>query len=154
MSNYKSDLIEYKGVSDYFPTCIKSKKEFNIDELVIIDNDIYISEVVKVTVDWSCEKIKRIETPKGISIDGIRLTGYKLLVDLYFDIRIEFIEQNDSSKVLSIKHDKFYLTSVILEEEEIDNRRNIATVFIENIISTILSEKEILIVISGVIGVE
>lgn len=152
MNGYKNDLIEYKGVADYIPKSIKSKKEFSIEEIIIINKD--IEEVLKVSVNGVCEDTRKIKTPKAISIDGIRLTGRKLLVNSNFSIRIEYIESNFKNKVYLIKRKINYLTSIILEDEDAIKRKNIVTIFIEEILARKINDTDILVSIYGVIGVE
>ena len=152
MNGYKKDLIEYKGVADYIPKSIKSKKEFSIEEIITINKD--IEEVLKVSVNGVCEDTRKIKTPKAISIDGIRLTGRKLLVNSNFSIRIEYIEINFKNKVYLIKRKINYLTSIILEDEDAIKRKNIVTIFIEEILARKINDTDILVSIYGVIGVE
>ncbi|MGL5416312.1 MAG: hypothetical protein ACRDAU_11680 [Clostridium sp.] len=155
MDEYNVDLIDYQGVSDYIPEDINSRKEFNIQEVIEIgDKDIFLDEIIKVYVKGRCENIRRIATPQGTSIDGIKLTGRKAFVSSLFSLRVEYIASNFNNKIYSSKTSKNYFTSVILEEEEAMKRKNIATVFIEDIVARKISGKEVLIDIYGFIGIE
>lgn len=155
MNGYKSDLIEYKGVADYIPKSIKSKKDFGIEEVIKInDTNKNIEEILRVTVKGICEDIRKIETPRAVSVDGIRLTGKKLLVNSIFIIRIEYIDKKFKNKIYLIKTKTNYLTSVVLEEEEALKRKNIATIFIEEILAKKINDTDILVAVYGVIGVE
>lgn len=155
MDEYNIDLIDYQGVSDYIPKDINSKQEFNIQEVIEIgEKDIFLDEIIKVYVKGRCENIRKITTPKGISIDGVKLTGKKALVSSSFILRIEYISSNFNNKIYSSKTTKNYFTSIILEEEEAIKRKNIATVFIEDILAKKINSKEVLIDVYGFIGIE
>lgn len=155
MNEYKSDLIDYKGVSDYIPNSIKSKKEFSIEEIIKIqDENKSIDEIVKVSVSGICEETRKIITPRAISIDGIKLTGSKLLVYSLFNIRVEYIDESIKKRIYSIKKSINYPQSVILEEDAAIKRKNIATIFIEEILAKKINDSQILVAIYGIIGVE
>lgn len=155
MDGYNVDLIDYQGVSDYIPKDINSKQEFNIQEVIKIqDKGVFLDEIVKVYAKGRCNYIRKINTPIGVSIDGIKLTGKKALVNASFILRVEYISSNVNNKIYSSKINKEYFTSVILEEEEAIKRKNIATVFIEDILARKINSKEVLVVIYGFIGIE
>ncbi|MGL5347271.1 MAG: hypothetical protein ACRDA3_07960 [Peptostreptococcaceae bacterium] len=155
MEEYRDDLVEYKGISDYIPEVLNSKKEINLEEIIKIpDKDIEIEEILKVSIAGECTDIRVIDTPIGVSIDGLRLTGKKAIVNISFAIRIEYISKQSSNKIYTLKANKRMITSVILEKEEYIKRVNIASVFIEDILAKRMGKQDILLIIYGIIGVE
>lgn len=153
MNNMINDLIEYKGVSSYIPEGISSRKEFNLEEIVNL-NDKYtvIDQIVKVSVNATCNNARVIKTPIGVSLDGDRLTGRKVLISSNFNIRIEYLSKEN--KIYSIKINKGIYISVIVDEGDLIRRNNIASIFIEDISGKLLNDNEILILIYGIFIVE
>lgn len=104
MQKVRRNLIEYNGINSSSLGDIKNFNQINLDYNFQVSNDKpNIGSINKVWIDTQIDHTQVIETPIGISIEGQRATGYKLLVSGDINIRIEYISDDIFSSVHTVQ---------------------------------------------------
>lgn len=155
MEAYKSNQIEYVGISEYIPKGLKTYKHINVEIfLAVEDIEIEIEDVIKTAVISELKVLRKIKTPVGKSLEGQELTGWKFWSLGELKIRVDYIPKNNENRIYCIQDTKVFSTSIILKDNEFIDRNSIGSVFIEDIYVNQLNEKEIMVVVNLLIGIE
>lgn len=136
MESVNVDLIEYHGVNNYPYRDIKNFKQVNNDYILCIpDINPNIKQIVKVWVESFVIDKEIVKTPKGLSLEGQNLTGYKLLVCGDINIRIEYVDC-DKIQGVHIANSKFPICEDIVLSKDFNSNSLLSTsVIIEDIFS-------------------
>ena len=144
MKSITRNLIEYIGISEYLPIDIESFKQVYIkNDITLNENKADIDSISKIIAKAKILNTRIIKTPKGISLDGYRLTGYKLLVEgsIYYKIQYTNSDENQSLNLADI--DTRFLAFVIMPENFTLGDNFSSSIFIEDINAEILSKRKI-----------
>lgn len=144
MKSITRNLIEYIGISEYLPTDIESFKQVYIkNDITLNENKADIDSISKIIAKAKILNTRIIKTPKGISLDGYKLTGYKLLVEgsIYYKIQYTNSDENQSLNLVDI--DTRFLAFVIMPENFMLGDNFSSSIFIEDINAEILSKRKI-----------
>ncbi|MGL4914179.1 MAG: hypothetical protein ACRC3Y_17285 [Romboutsia sp.] len=149
MSNVMRDGVLYSGIDDYIPENIDSFTQMNVDKILNIDKNMPdIDEILKVNVESNIKNKNIVKTAIGISLEGQKLTGYKLLSEGEFNIRIDCCADDTVSSIYTFRDSIFFNNSTTLPRESNLNSKIYENIYIEDIYSQKLSQREILINIS------
>ncbi|MGL5694381.1 MAG: hypothetical protein ACRCXA_09900 [Peptostreptococcaceae bacterium] len=149
MSNIMRDGILYSGIDDYIPENIDSFTQMNVDKILNIDKGMPdIDEILKVNVEPHIKDKNIVKTAIGVSLEGQKLTGYKLLSQGEFKIRVDCCAQDLVSSIYTFRESIFFNNSTTLPRESNLNSKIYENIYIEDIYSQKLSPREILINIS------
>lgn len=127
------DLVEYYGISDCLSS-IETFNQINIDYIFNIPiQKPDLEQILKVWVDPCIVSKKIVKTPKGISLEGQKVTGKKLLVCGDMSIKIEYVACNATQGVHSA-HTKFpFCAYVVLPESFNENAIVNVSVAVEDV---------------------
>lgn len=149
MNNIMRDGILYTGIDDYIPEDINSFSQRNVDTILNIDIDMPdIDELLKVRLESNIKNNKIVKTAIGNSLEGQNLTGFKLLSEGEFNIRIDYCADDLTSSIYTFKDNIFFNNSTTLSKDSHLNSKIYDDIYIEDIYSQKLSPREILINIS------
>ena len=144
MKSITRNLIEYIGISEYLPTDIESFKQVYIkNDITLNENKADIDSISKIIAKARILNTRIIKTPKGISLDGYKLTGYKLLVEGSIYYKIQYANSNENLSLNLIDIDTRFLAFVIMPENFMLGDNFSSSIFIEDINAEILSERKI-----------
>lgn len=114
---YKSDLIEYLGISKKVPKDIKTFREVIIQkDICIEDKHPSIDYIVSFMAEVVIEDYRIITTPRAVSIGGDILTGFQINVDGYVKEILEYAPENSNRYVTIIEFIMPFTTSVVMPE--------------------------------------
>lgn len=149
MGNLMRDGVLYSGIDDYIPENIDSFTQMNVDKILNIDKDMPdIDDILKVSIDSNIKNNKIVKTAIGVSLEGQKLTGYKLLSEGEFNIRIDLCADDSVSSIYTFRQKIFFNNSTTLPSDSNLNSRIYENIYIEDIYSQKLSKREVLINIS------
>ncbi|MGL6106067.1 hypothetical protein [Romboutsia sp.] len=140
------EKIEYSGISSYIPDNIKAFTQVNINEIIYIDKSTPdLSDLVKVELKSNISNSRIVKTPRGKSLDGQYLTGWKLLSNGFLDVRLDYCSNTTNTALCTTKIKIPFNCGVTLSEKSTYKSKIINTVFIEDIHADILDKKSALI---------
>lgn len=100
MSDLVRNLIQYVGISDHIPENSTVFKQLNVEEtfcLPVEKPD--IEQIVKVVAQLQVTSTKVIKTPKGTSLEGHVLTGWKLVIEGFVNQKIQYVADEPTQSV-------------------------------------------------------
>lgn len=134
MTSITRDLIEYYGISKNLPTSTTSFTQVNKeDELFLKSQKADIEEIVKIYSNIKIKNTCVVKTPKGTSLEGVRLTGHKLLVDGEIYHKIQYVAANCNQSVHTCHFVSPFISFIILPKDFCTSSYVTATAFIEDI---------------------
>lgn len=137
------ELVEYSGIDS---NCHKLNL-FNQDNynfiLYINDENPACEEIEKVWVSYSIVHTENIKTHKGISLEGVQITGKALLIVGDFKIKVQYIGLGSLQKAYTIESLIPFSGVVTLPEDCNENEYLVSTVIIEDINSIKIDHKAI-----------
>lgn len=148
-------LIEYEGIASHLPEKVKAYKQFIVkQQLSITDNRFGIRDIIKVVVNSNITNRRIIKTAEGYSLEGIKNTGLKYLIKGFFDFKI-YYEENSEVGLLGFKKTdiKFY-TAINLDKDFMSSSNLISNIYIEDIYSDIVNEREFFLGVTATVIVE
>lgn len=155
MANVVRNRILYSGIDDYIPNNIDSFTQMNIDRVIDIGNALPdMDDILKVNVDFNIKDKKVIKTAIGTSLEGQKLTGYKLLTEGEFIVRIDFCADDGSASIYTLRSKLFFNNSTTLNEDVNLNSRFSENIYIEDIYAQKIGPREVLINISFIFTAE
>lgn len=136
MNSKSRKLIEYYGIEKCKSENLIYFKKFDVDSCFEIP---YMNSCIgQITKFWASVDIinkEIIKTPKGTSLEGQNLSGYKLLV--YCDLNFKFEYLDDERNNINIGYQKIpFYVDVILPETFTMHSPVKATICIEDILSS------------------
>ncbi|MEG0857419.1 MAG: hypothetical protein RSG52_13170 [Terrisporobacter sp.] len=149
MGNLIRDGVLYSGIDEYIPENINSFTQMNVDKILCIDNNMPdIEDILKVNVSFNTKHSKIVKTAIGVSLEGQKLTGYRLLSEGEFNLRIDCCADDFVSTIYTFRDKIFFNNSTTLPSDSNLNSKIYENIYIEDIYSQKLSTREILINIS------
>lgn len=137
--------IQYEGLSRYIPDNVKSFSSLNVDDTFNLQEFFSsIEDIIKVDIKSKIINNRVVKTPKGKSMDGKILTGWKLLSECCFDLRIDYTIQQLGSSICTTKHRIPFTCGVFLDEHFTLNSRYIPSIFVEDVYCELINDKSIL----------
>ncbi|MGL6105709.1 hypothetical protein [Romboutsia sp.] len=145
----------YSGISDYIPCDINSFTQQNKNTIITIHEDLPdIDEIIKVGVTSNIKDNKIVKTGIGKSLEGEILTGYKLLTEGEFIVRIDFCADNERGSIYTFKNFLFFNNSTTLDENINLNSKVMSSIYIEDVYAQKINQREILANISFILTAE
>lgn len=136
MISITRDLIEYYGIDDCLPLDPKNFKQINIeDEACVPIQKPDIEQIVKVYASAEVKTYKVIKTPKGTSLEGVRLTGHKLVVEGEIKYKIQYVADIKSQSVHTFHYTSPFMSFVVLPEDFSPTSFLTVSAFVEDIYS-------------------
>lgn len=140
MISITRDLIEYYGIDDCLPLDPKNFKQINIeDEACVPCQKPDIEQIVKVYATAEVKMSKTIKTPKGTSLEGIKLTGNKVIIEGEIKYKIQYVADTTIQSVHTFHYSTPFMSFVVLPEDYTPNSHLTVSAFIEDIYSNQIS---------------
>lgn len=140
------NLVEYYGIVDELPVLNNpsSFKQFCLHEnLLLPELKPDVIKIVKVVSDITILNTRVIRTPKATSLEGQKLTGYKVLNDGIIKHKIEYIGETPSQEIHAVHFNTPFSTFIVLPEDFKTNTEVKVTGYIEDISVDILNKRNI-----------
>lgn len=137
-------FIEYEGINEFQYENLSYFKQINVDfTFYLPNNKPAVEQIIKIGVTSEIVQKKIVRTPKGVSIEGQKITGYRLMLagDLLW--RIEYIADNKEQKIHTTNTRMPFCGYVVLSEKVTDCRIVNAVALIEDIHSEKIDIREI-----------
>lgn len=150
-----NSIVEYIGLANELPAKIEAYKQFCITKKIILDkNRMGIKDIIKVSCESYITNRRIIKTAEGTSLEGERLTGLKYLLKGSIDLRV-YYEEESAAGLLGVNNIslKFY-EGIVLEKEFMSNDDFIPNIYIEDIYSETLNNREFLVAVTATAIVE
>lgn len=136
MGTFIRDLIEYHGISTCKYSNLQHFTQKNQDNLFCLPcQNPDIEQVTKVWVDGCVDETEIIKTPKGTSLEGQHITGYKLLVCGRINLKIQYVACDVTQSVHTARTEIPFCEYVVLPEDINPNSFIKASIIIEDILS-------------------
>ena len=117
MASIVRNLIEYSGLADYLPSDAVAFKQFNVEEnLCLPCQKPDIEQIVKVMAEVVIKSTRVIKTPKAISLEGQKLTGWKLIIEGEVKQKIEYVADEPEQSVHAAHFNVPFSTFIVLPE--------------------------------------
>lgn len=117
MSLYKNDFIEYQNNNECVPIDVHGFKQINVDSRLCIPNQKpNIEQIVKISSSAVVNNTRVIKTPKGTSLEGVTLTGYKLVVEGTIEQKVQYVADVDVQSIHTAHFKTPFITYVVLPE--------------------------------------
>ncbi len=120
MATVFRNLIEYVGIStkDDIPEDVMAYKQFNIEEnLKIPCRKPEIEQILKVIAEVEITSTRIIETPKGTSLEGQILTGWKVIIEGNLIQKIQYVADCPEQPTHAAEFEVPFSTFVVLSED-------------------------------------
>lgn len=118
MGKFTRNLIEYDGIDKCNYEDITTFKQFNNDyKFTLPSEKPDIEQLIKVKAKPAIEHYEVIKTPVGVSLEGQRVTGHKLLVSGDINIKYEYIASDPSQSIYSVTKSFPFCDYVVLPED-------------------------------------
>ena len=146
MISMTRDLIEYVGIDECLPLSPKNFTQFNIEDEVCIPNPKPdIEQIVKVSSEAVIKNKKIVRTPKGVSLEGFKLTGHKTLVEGVINYKIQYVADTESQSVHIAHFCTPFISFIVLPENFCPSSTFIISAFIEDIYVNTIDTRSIYI---------
>jgi hypothetical protein len=100
MSDVVRNLIQYAGIADHIPESSDVFKQLNIEDTFCLPIEKpNIEQITKVIGEISIKSTKVIRTPKGVSLEGQQLTGWKLVIEGWIKIKLQYVADEPTQTV-------------------------------------------------------
>ncbi|MGL5084709.1 MAG: SPOCS domain-containing protein [Clostridium sp.] len=139
MNMFTRDLIEYSGIEPYLDDeCstgyTSNFKQTNIDlEFCVPEQKPDIEQVVKVDITTKILKTRVVKTPKGTSLEGQIMTGYKLLILGEVKLKIRYVADEPEQSMHSFHAYIPFCDYIVLPETTCNIDALVADVYVEDI---------------------
>lgn len=134
MSSVTRDLIEYSGINDGLPLSPNNFKQINIeDEFTMPIQKPDIEQIVKVDSSAIIKNTRIIKTPKGISLEGLRLTGHKLLIEGLITYKVQYVANIAEQSTHTSNFTTPFIAFIVLSEDFSTTSQLTASAFIEDV---------------------
>lgn len=136
MSNFVRDLIQYVGISDDIPKNSNVFKQINAEEVFCLpDAKPDIEQIVRVSGELNIKSTKIIKTPKGVSLEGQSVTGWKLVIEGSVTLKIQYVADSEAQPVHAAHARIPFSSYVVLPKNFIAGTPVMAHGYIEDIYS-------------------
>lgn len=117
MRSIVRDFIEYSGIAEYLPDNAIAFKQLNLqDNMSLADSYLGIDHIVKIMADVVIEDKRIIQTPVATSLEGQKLTGWKLIVEGTVREKLEYASCDSGKNINIINFNTPFSTYIILPE--------------------------------------
>lgn len=142
------NLIEYTGLADELPILDNPScfKQFCFHEsLLIPEVKPDILKIAKVVSDLCIIDNRVIRTPKATSLEGQKLTGFKLMIDGVLNQNVEYVCETPSQAVHAVQFNVPFSTFIILPESFKPSTTIKVAGYIEDISANVINKRNIFI---------
>lgn len=144
MLSITRDLIEYYGIADCMPLSPKNFKQLNIeDEACVPIQKPDIEQIIKVYGKAEIKGYNVIKTPRGTSLEGVRLTGYKLIVEGEINYKIQYVANTQTQSVHTFHAKTPFMSFIVLPEDFLPTSYLTVSAFIEDMYTYAIDCREI-----------
>lgn len=150
-----NNIVEYIGIAEKLPENIRAYKQFILKDSITLEDRKYgAKDIIKIVANPIITNRRVIKTAEGIALDGEKLTGVKYLIKGFIDLKI-YYQENSSIGLLGYKNQsvKFYI-AIELEKEFMSSSDLLSTIYIEDIYSEVIDEREVFTSIVATIIIE
>lgn len=115
MAEIVKKLIQYAGISDYIPENSTVFKQLSVEKnfcIPVAKPD--IEQIVKAISELKIKSTKVIKTPKGTSLEGQLLTGWKIVVEGVITQKIQYVADEPEQSVHAAHTDMPFSTFIVL----------------------------------------
>ncbi|MGL4762159.1 MAG: hypothetical protein ACRCWG_11985 [Sarcina sp.] len=153
MITKNKNLIEYIGLSKYFPNNLKIFKKATLKApITLLDTEPSVNQITKVFLEIQLIETVLIDTATGHSLDGNILTGKKLICYALANYKIYYIS-NEKPQTIQFYNSKLPIVESIVVPTTYKQECNIATsIFVDDILCQSSSEKDLFLYSSFVIS--
>ncbi|WP_069680160.1 DUF3794 domain-containing protein [Clostridium taeniosporum] len=100
MASVVRGLIEYNGIDNCIRSRMKNFKQVNFESTFCVPcQKPDIEQIIKVSADTKILKYEIVKTPVGLSLEGQKVTGYKLLVSGDINYKIQYVADETTQSV-------------------------------------------------------
>lgn len=143
MGRIKRKLIEYNGICGKIKDLDLFKQE-NENFMLYIDEEKEVcKEIEKIWIDYKIIKTKKIKTHRGISIEGVKLTGIALMILGDFQIKIQYMGNGELQNIYNGDFIVPFSGVVNLPSGFNENQYVVASVYIEDIDCHLISSRKL-----------
>lgn len=142
---YQSEgMIEVSGISKEYPSNSKSFKQFQVQGILnLTEKKPDIECILRVSAKVKINKKRVINSPKGVSSEGQKLTGKKLVVEGELIQVIEYVACDAAQSVHSA-HFNFPFSTYIVLDKTFEKESKIKIIsYIEDIFLKLISKRKI-----------
>ena len=144
MGKFTRNLIEYDGIDTCNYEDITTFKQFNSDYKFILPVEKPdIEQLLKVKAETTIEHYEVVKTPVGISLEGQRVTGYKLLVSGDINVKYEYIASDPTQSIYSVAKRFPFCDYIVLPEDFNMSTMIFPSVSLEDIYSEQLDNRSV-----------
>lgn len=142
MADVVRNLIQYAGISDNIPESSNVFKQLNVEETFCLpEAKPNIEQIVKAIGELIVKSTKVIRTPKGVSLEGQSLTGWKLVIEGYVQLKFQYVA-NEPMQSVHAAHTRIpFSTYIVLPENFIAGTPITVNGYIEDIFSMQTSDR-------------
>lgn len=109
------NLIVYDGISDFKPENSNVFKQLDVEgNFCLPDAKPDIEQIVKVISEIKIKSTKVIKTPKGTSLEGQILTGWKLVIEGSIAQKIQYVADEPTQTVHAAHNNIPFSTYMVL----------------------------------------
>lgn len=142
MSEIVKNLIQYIGIADDLPENHDVFKQLFVDDTFCLpDAKPDIEQIVKVSGELEIRSKKVVKTPKGTSLEGQLLTGWKLVIEGFVKLKIQYVADEPDQPVHGAHVNIPFSTYIVLPEDFIQGTPVSVIGYIEDIFSQQVSRR-------------
>ncbi|MBW6409256.1 DUF3794 domain-containing protein [Clostridium weizhouense] len=118
MASVIRGLIEYNGIDNCTKNNMKNFRQINYESTFCVPcQKPDIEQIVKVYADTDIVKYEIIKTPIGISLEGQKVTGFKLLVCGDINYKIQYVADEPTQSVHTFHQSIPFCGYIVLPEK-------------------------------------
>ena len=137
-------LMEVSGLADTLPTCPVNFKQLSVQEVLTIpEAKPDVEQIVCVAAEVIIKSTSVIKTPAGISAEGQKLTGKKLIVEGVISQKVEYVADEPTQSVHAAHFNMPFSAFIVLPAKFVTGTPLIVTGYIEDIFVELLSKRTI-----------
>jgi hypothetical protein len=142
------NMIEYSGLDDELPVLDNPScfKQFCFSEnLSLSEAKPDVLQITRVVSEIEVKDNIVVRTPKAISLEGQKLTGFKLMVEGNLKLKVEYVSDTPTQIIYAENFDIPFTSFIILPESFKSSTGVMVTGYIEDISADIFSNRNIFI---------
>lgn len=142
MADLVRNLIQYVGLSDHIPESSNAFKQLNVEQTFCIpDAKPDIEQIVKAISELVIKSTKVIRTPRGVSLEGQMLTGWKVVIEGMITQKIQFVADEPMQSVHAAHTNIPFSTYIVLPDNFIPGTPVTVNGYIEDIFVQKIDER-------------
>jgi hypothetical protein len=115
MADVVRNLIQYEGIADDIPQSSNVFKQLYVEKVFCLpDAKPDIEQIIKVISELIIKNTKVIRTPKGISLEGQALTGWKIVVEGAIKVKFQYVADTPEQSVHAAHTEVPFSTYIVL----------------------------------------